>query len=119
MLARLDRVLDATGAHVVISSCWRAGDGGQSVARILARCGLRHADQIVGETDKLDGIRGHDIADWLRAHRHTGAFAIVDDDNDMGVLTPHLVKTSWQDGLQDEHVERLIAMLGHVTTETA
>jgi hypothetical protein len=35
------------------------------------------------------------------------------------VLTPHLVKTSWQDGLQDEHVERLIAMLGHVTTETA
>ena len=111
MIARLDQLLEATGAHVVISSCWRQGDGGEGVARILRACGMRHADRIVGETARLDGIRGTEIADWMRDRWDVQAFAIVDDDNDMGPLSPHLVQTSWQDGLQEEHVRRLIELL--------
>jgi hypothetical protein len=39
-------------------------------------------------------------------------FAIVDDDNDMGPLTPRLVLTTWARGLQDSHADALIRMLG-------
>ena len=112
MLGRLDQVLERTGARVVVSSCWRSRDGGASVARILASCGLRHADRIVGETDRLDGIRGAEIADWMRNRWDVDAFAILDDDADMGELLSHLVQTTWSDGLQDEHVEQLVALLG-------
>lgn len=39
-------------------------------------------------------------------------FAIVDDSDNMGHLKPYLVRTTWQEGLQDEHVGLLIKMLG-------
>ena len=119
MLARLDRIVDATGARIVISSCWRIGDGGQGVARILAAAGLRHADAVVGETSRLGGERGLEIADWMKPRWDVEAFVILDDDNDMGQLTPHLVKTSWLEGLQDQHVEWAIATLGREERQTA
>jgi hypothetical protein len=38
-------------------------------------------------------------------------FVILDKEADMGDLSPRLVKTTWNDGLLDEHVDRAIAML--------
>lgn len=112
MLARLDEVLDRTGAQVVVSSAWRAGDAGMTVAAILRRAGLRNWRAVVDETPKRDTFRGHEIGEWLRVHPAVKAFAIVDDDNDMVGLSERLVKTSFETGLQREHVERLVAMLG-------
>ena len=76
MVARLDQVLDATGAKVVVSSSWRCGDEGQTVAQRLARAGFRHAGDVIGETSRLDGIRGMEIGAWLLDHPDVSTFAI-------------------------------------------
>jgi hypothetical protein len=111
MIARLDEVVEATGAQVVISSAWRFM-GWQRVADLLKAAGMKHADRIVDETPRLlSMIRGHEIGEWLAEHPEVTQWAIVDDDKDMGNHINRLVQTSWRYGLQDEHAARLIAML--------
>jgi len=55
--------------------------------------------------------RGHEIQRWLSEHPEVTAFAIVDDDTDMAHLYPRLVLTDCEEGLQDQHVEQLVALL--------
>ena len=67
--------------------------------------------------------RGSEIQQWLthEASRHgrVERFVILDDDQDMGSLSPWLVRTTWASGLQDCHVEQAVAVLrGQVTVAT-
>lgn len=108
-VARLKRILDATGADVVVSSAWRI-EHMQVLVAFLATCGIpRH--RVVGHTPRFGSNRGLQIAHWLRAHDEVGPFVILDDASDMGRLLPWLVQTTWDDGLQDAHVDAAIAML--------
>lgn len=132
--ARLDRVLVATGARVVLSSSWRYGTprGPSRVMTALLRLrGALSLDIIdrtptapemgILATRPIDGhpeslryeteVRGHEIQAWLDETRFAGTFAIVDDEADMAHLSGRLIRTSYVDGLCDEHVDRLISML--------
>ena len=40
-----------------------------------------------------------------------GRMIILDDDDDMGLLSPWLVRTGFELGLQREHVEQAVALL--------
>lgn len=56
--------------------------------------------------------RGSEIACWLSDHAaQIESIAILDDDDDMGVLTPWLVRTTFERGLQREHVEQAVELL--------
>lgn len=55
--------------------------------------------------------RGHEIQRWLSEHPEVTSFAILDDDTDMAHLYDRLVLTDCEDGLQAEHVERLVVLL--------
>jgi hypothetical protein len=59
--------------------------------------------------------RGQEIQAWLDGAPRYGieveSFVILDDDSDMVHLADRLVKTSFETGLLDEHVDRAIAML--------
>lgn len=112
LIDRLDSVLARTGAKVVISSAWRVGDQGQSVARALRRAGMKHADRIIDETPTSRWIRGWEIRLWLLAHPEVQTYAIVDDMSDMGPVAHRLVQTDWDKGLQAEDAEALVALLG-------
>jgi hypothetical protein len=114
--ARLDRVLVATGADIVLSSAWRHSTSCEKMQTFLRVRGCPSA-RVIDRTpwgsemppDSGDE-RGHQIQHWLDTHP-TPRFAIVDDSTDMVHLLPKLIRTPWETGLGDEHVELLIAML--------
>lgn len=106
---RLLRVLNATGAIVVLSSTWRLVD---DYIITLQAAGIPISDI----TPRIaSNNRGYEIASWFRLpDRHEiDKFAIVDDDADAGDhgLRPWLVQTKWECGLTDADADALIAML--------
>ena len=117
-VARLERIVQATGAHIVLSTSWR---GDPRLPLWLLHHGCSAA--VVGRTPRLPGAgervnatRGIEIASWLRRRARCGVairgFCILDDGDDFGALAPWLVQTTPAAGLQDEHVGRAIALLG-------
>jgi hypothetical protein len=108
---RLDRLIVATGAWIVLSTSWR---GYSTLPGWLVSHGCRGA--VVGRTPFRPAPRGVEIATWLNAAARRGVpiqrFAILDDDADMGALAPYLVQTDHRYGLQDEDVDRAIDLLG-------
>ncbi len=113
----LGELIDRTAASVVLSSSWRIGAGVARIERYLAHHGLRV--RFVGLTP--DGsrmgtgervTRGTEIATWISDHAaQVDSIAILDDDDDMGLLAPWLVHTQFELGLQREHVEQAAALL--------
>lgn len=106
-VARFNRLIDETGARVVLSSTWRLARGFRTVLRDL---GVRA--NIVDRTPYFtDGRRrGHEIAAWLAANPGVTSYVILDDEDDMLPGQP-LVRTRLADGLTDADVERAKAML--------
>lgn len=127
---RLNRLLEATNAKVVISSSWRKLMDPPELARCLVSHGF--LGEVIGETPDgpnypgfalhmLDGVeevgpidhidRGHEIAFWLHQHPEVERFVILDDCSDMAHLKNRLVQTDGIEGLLDEHVELAINMM--------
>jgi hypothetical protein len=117
-VSQLNRVTNATGVDLVLSSSWRFC-GLEEMRLILRYWGV--AAPLVsmtpdltkrsGETGLYSGVpRGREIQKWLDENP-VAAFAIVDDDADMEHLTPWTVRTKFEDGLTSEGADRLIAIL--------
>jgi hypothetical protein len=109
MMIRLNRITKSTGAKIVISSTWRFHTDIYDVLRVS---GLQ-AD-IVGSTPKncpTSFTRGQEIEAWLTtSNLPVESFVILDDDNNIH-QAEKLVQTSMEMGLQDEHVDKAIAIL--------
>lgn len=111
-VARLNRIVAATGAVVVISSTWRRLYKLVELREILANHGF--SGIVLDVTPHMGRRRGEDIAEWLASApqaRAVSGFVILDDDSDMEHLTHKLVQTSYETGLQDGDVEAAIAQL--------
>lgn len=122
-IARLNRLVAATGAKIVVSSTWRKLFDPPDLRRILEEHGL--VAEIVGETP--DGhhepgllalygyperlLRGYEIDHWLRQHPEVDRFVILDDGSDMAMHEDRLVQTDCQSGLCDEHVHLAMHVL--------
>ena len=120
-VARLNRVVEVSDPTIVLSSTWRFIRM-PKVPDILTRRGF--TGEIASATPRdPHGHRGREICAWLDAHTDVTTFAVVDDDRFDIIDTPHLVPrfvhTPQKLGLQDEHVDRLIALLGERVTEVA
>lgn len=118
-VARLNRLLAATDAVVVVSSTWRLHFDLDGLRGVLGRAGF--VGEVVDVTPQLPAPRmwqpaprGREIQHWLDAHPGVDSFAIVDDDADMAHLEHRLVRTSDMEGLTDADADRLIALLGSV-----
>jgi len=118
-IERLDRIIDATGTRVVVSSTWRFG-GLEYLHEVFAAFGLRNVHAVIDITPRvIDGLgsvasnaRGREIGAWLSQRPDVKVFAIVDDDADMDPFLRRLVQTSFETGMTDEHASQLIALLG-------
>lgn len=121
-VAALNRIIEQTGAMIVVSSTWRRGSKTPraAMAETLKRWGVngtvidvtpclesRERELYVGAT------RGTEIARWLQTYRrHTvESFVIIDDDSDMGELKHRFVQTNFVAGLTEADADRVIAML--------
>lgn len=110
----LKQIADATDCKIVVSSAWRLIP---SNMRILYKKLAEYGMKIFDETPRLQGehCRGDEIRSYLKPMKECGlldSFVILDDDSDMGEFNnTNLVKTSYSTGLQQEHVDRAIAIL--------
>lgn len=114
-VARVQRIVDATDARIVISSTWRLLHELDELRDILKARGLT-TGKVVAATPALhDKDRGDEIQRWLDMAsiftRRPEGIVILDDDSDMGGLLPWLVKTTFDKGLTDYHVTKAIEML--------
>lgn len=120
-IQRLNRLIEATGAKVVISSTWRKiWKTPEEMQHLLDSKGFK--GEVIGVTPVLDTyssssglwtakVRGDEIQAWIDENNFTGKFVILDDDADMAHLMPFLVKTTMETGLLDEHVEQALKIL--------
>lgn len=117
---RLADLVERTAASVVLSSTWRLGGERSSHVHKLKDAGVldrAHDDWRTKELPLDDDTpwrfrRGGEIAEWLSRHPEVTSYAIVDDDSDMlPEQFPFFVQTTFDAGLQDEHVERIVSIL--------
>jgi hypothetical protein len=122
-VTRLNRLVAATDAKIVVSSTWRKLFDPPDLRWILEEHGF--VGEIVGETpdghDEPEMVtvyghlermyRGYEIDFWLRKHPEVDRFVILDDGSDMAMHGSRLVQTDYDDGLCDEHVELAIRVM--------
>ena len=125
---RLKQIVDATDAVLVLDSTWRLGYNHNNevinnpIKYLQNKLGKHHM-RIVGFTPDLgsNGVhRGREIQTWLQHNDDVVKEWIVFDDDifddfDACGVTQHLIKTEFcspNGGLQDNHVQQAIEMLG-------
>lgn len=127
-VSRLNKITEATGAKLVISSTWRLAchtdEEFKYLIDYLHSQGIKA--NIIDKTpshleysglwgsgmERIKG-RGKEIQEWLDTWKgeKVESFVILDDDNDMEHLSDFLVLTSESRGLQDDDVEQAIKIL--------
>ncbi len=121
MVERLNKIIDRTGAKVVISSTWRKLHSMDELKAFLVEFGFRYVDNVIDVTPTMNTDRGLEIHRWLTAQKERLSydsdpithFCIIDDNNDMVLpyLLSRFVWTTWDDGMEDNHVEKAIETL--------
>lgn len=117
----LNKITDISGCKIVVSSTWRlafmykCADPLRSLQGCLRMYGI--TGDVIGMTpSKQNAVRnqrGKEIQAWLDEHyNEIDKFVIIDDDSDMGRLSNHLIKTLFEDGIQDSHVQKIVSILG-------
>lgn len=112
-IQRLNRLIQESGAKIVISSTWRRLWNLADLGTMLRAKGF--LGEIVGQTpvERDFGCvseRGAEIQAWLDT-QVAAPFVILDDDNDMGHLSERLVLTDAKVGLTDKDVDRALELL--------
>ena len=118
LVARVRKIVDATGAVIVLSSTWRdewniedESLNGPDFNELCAKFNEFGMD-FFSRTGawKMRG-RGWEIMDWLERHEAIESFVILDDWNDMGPVRDHLILTNPSLGLTEEDVQEAIKIL--------
>lgn len=97
-------VSERVQAPIVLSSTWRIlGD-----YKALGRC---YNLNIIDRTERLAGIRGDEIKEWLGRHPSVENYAIIDDDSDMlEEQKPKFVHTDIFNGFTWKNLEELCSI---------
>lgn len=114
----LRRIVDATGARIVLSTSWRehwsknlaeCDSTGVLINEIFGKYGL----QIWDKTPELHTRREHEIKSWLDKHPEVKSFVVLDDRLlSAAYLNGHFIKTyNHFDGLEAEDVQKAIDIL--------
>lgn len=104
----LNRITDATGAKLVMSSMWRVGRSLPSLRRILARNGV--TGQLIGKTPEYGyEERQEEILDFVEENPCSRWICIDDDES---IVWQNLIHTSWTNGLENYHASAAIKRLG-------
>lgn len=111
VIARLNKIVQETGAKVVVSSSWRIFYNIDGLREILHYNGF--VGDVVDHTPRLIGMscRGDEIQEWLDCNGGCDSFVILDDDDDMGHLSHKLVLTDFEVGLTDADMQKAIKIL--------
>ncbi len=106
----LKRIVDITGAKIVVTSSWKISD-----LDILSSRLKQHGLDIYDITKNYGDERGREIREWL-SKREVSKFVIIDDDifRDYDGLLQYLVQPSLYHGraLNETHIAQVLNILG-------
>lgn len=121
-VARLNRITDATGAKIVVSSAWRRVFQIQAADPLLSLQGCLKTYGVTGEVIDMTPYkpncvrnrRGKEIEEWVNENYSViEKFVVIDDSiDDIGKMKKHLVRTILEDGLTDPITDQIISILG-------
>lgn len=116
-------IIQATACRVVVSSTWRKFPRElERLTTVAAKLGIEIKDATPIHDRRLESglwvspARGDEIEDWLDQHPEVTRFVILDDDADMGAMTPHLLRTESFVGLTPEIAKEAIRRLRELAT---
>lgn len=117
LVRRVREIVDATGALIVLSSTWRDewnreneslnGPDFNELRAKFQEFGMDFFDRTGAWQTRG---RGWEILEWLNG-RDVDSFVILDDWDDMGPISDHLVWTNPTYGLTEEQVQEVIEIL--------
>jgi hypothetical protein len=122
-LALVDKIVDATGAKIVISSSWRHIWDWHEIAAMFQNRGFKNVDSIIGKTgNSKEDHRGTEVAEWLGLDRERqvvddnhdpiSTYVILDDNDEFDTSQhPHFVRTNPQTGITERDVQKAIQIL--------
>jgi len=132
-VANLKKIIDETGADIVISSSWKSfgiseledmwQDRGLP-GKLIGITPNTVSDEMLLNADldnmELFSIRGTEIKEWLTKHgKHVSHYAIIDDmDNMLSEQRLHFVKTDPEIGITVDDAEKAIMILNQQQTES-
>lgn len=113
-VSRFNRIVDSVDPDIVISSAWRVSCTFQQIADVFSVNEIR--GRLCDFTPRIPGTpRGFEIESWIAARKaRIDRVCILDDESDMDRMQRYLVQTSWDQGIQDIHVNAVIQMLNGV-----
>lgn len=131
-VANLKRIVEETGADIVISSSWKSFgfteleemwiDRSLS-GKLIGITPNSVSDELLLDADidsiELFHIRGEEIKEWLTKHgKYVSHYAIIDDmDNMLPEQQSHFVQTNPEVGITEEDAEKVIAILKNPNTQ--
>ena len=117
LVQRVREIVDATGALIVLSSTWRDewnredeslnGPDFNELRDKFREFGMDFFDRTGAWQTRG---RGWEILEWLNG-REVDSFVILDDWDDMGPISDHLIWTNPTYGLTEEQVQEAIEIL--------
>lgn len=111
-VARLQRIVAATGAEVVISSTWRLYRRIHELGALLQGHGFKGWPYDLTPAKFSSLPRATEIDMWLEESDETVTGFVVLDDDRLAWIEGHTVLTDPEVGLTDADVEKAIAILG-------
>jgi hypothetical protein len=120
-IGRLNAIVQASGAKVVVSSTWRVHHSIDELRGLLRVSGFE--GEIIGCTpvfsyehaqglSDIGVIRCNEIQAWIDAHPVPLTSFVILDDLDLAPLSAYQIKTDMEVGLCDIHVAEALAVLG-------
>ena len=125
-VANLRRIVEETGASIVISSSWKCmglsqmeemWDVRNLPGKIVGITPNSVSDELLVNADidsiELFHIRGEEIKEWLTRHgKHVSHYVIIDDmDNMLPEQQAHFVHTNPEVGITEENAVQAITIL--------
>lgn len=117
-LPQLFRIVEETGAQIVLSSTWRLH---HTTREKVESWGIKFIDctprcHLIENDSRQWTTRGQEIQEWMDSWNSFStekieSFVILDDDSDMSHLKPFLVQTKWDGGLTKEKADEAINIL--------
>lgn len=113
LMGRLNRILEATDARIVISSSWRNLFTIEQLRRMFSQHGITR--RIIARTGDLNH-RGNEIQEWLTENESlVRRFIVIDDDIwqlEEFEANGRMIHTNTALGLTEQEVTRAIQLLG-------
>ena len=121
-LGILKKIVDETGANIVISSTWRKGKTVEFFVGLFEGLGWKNAPILsCTATVGHDGNRGREILEWIEGARRKKeiSYIVIDDEtSDMQDIHKSLIiQTSMDDGLLYADALEAIEILGKTVEE--